>query len=62
MGLRLHEGIDVTVYEAQAPRSLDRTAIAQLEQAGLIVFAENRLSATPRGRLVLNGVIAALTN
>jgi oxygen-independent coproporphyrinogen-3 oxidase len=60
MGLRLAEGIDLGDYEALSPGLLDRTVIAQLEDERLVTHSGNVLAATPRGRLVLNSVIAAL--
>jgi putative oxygen-independent coproporphyrinogen III oxidase len=60
MGLRLAEGIDLADYEARSRGLLDRTVIAELEHEGLVTLSANVLAATPRGRLVLNSVIAAL--
>jgi putative oxygen-independent coproporphyrinogen III oxidase len=60
MGMRLTEGIDLAEYEARSPNPLDRTTVAQLEDEGLVMLAGSVLSATARGRLVLNSVIAAL--
>jgi oxygen-independent coproporphyrinogen-3 oxidase len=62
MNLRLAEGIDLAGYESRWKAPLDRTRIAILEQEGLVRFAGEKLSATPRGRLVLNSLIAALAD
>jgi oxygen-independent coproporphyrinogen-3 oxidase len=60
MILRLSEGLELPAYERRWGVSLDRDRIAALEDEGLLARRANRLSATPRGRLVLNSVIAAL--
>lgn len=60
MGLRLSEGIDLDRYETLAGQPLDANAMNQLITEGLIERNGAQLTATPQGRLVLNGVIAAL--
>lgn len=61
MGLRLTEGVDLTRHAALAGRPLDSGRIAMLQQEGLVAMRGNRhLVATPRGRLVLNALVAAL--
>jgi oxygen-independent coproporphyrinogen-3 oxidase len=60
MGMRLAEGIDVATHETRFGVPLDRTRIAALADIGLLSFSGTTLAATPRGRLVLNSVIAAL--
>jgi oxygen-independent coproporphyrinogen-3 oxidase len=62
MNLRLAEGLDLDEHESRWGVRLDRARIASLAQDGLLVFEANRVAATPRGRLVLNSVIAALTD
>ena len=62
MNLRLSEGIDLAAYRARwgvAPR---QETIAGLEAAGLVKRDGGQLSATPRGMLVLNSVIAELVD
>jgi putative oxygen-independent coproporphyrinogen III oxidase len=60
MGLRLSEGIDLSLYRDRW-RTVPETAhIDRLAQAGLVAIRGNRLAATPRGRLLLNAVIADL--
>jgi oxygen-independent coproporphyrinogen-3 oxidase len=60
MNMRLAEGLDVAGYETRWSAPLDRRRIAGLENEGLVRLADEKLFATPRGRLVLNSVIAAL--
>jgi putative oxygen-independent coproporphyrinogen III oxidase len=60
MNMRLAEGLDLTGYETRWSAPLDRRRIAGLENEGLVRLANEKLIATPRGRLVLNSVIAAL--
>ncbi len=62
MQLRLTEGIDLTAYAARWGRAPDQARIAALAEEGLVSCREHRLAATPRGRLVLNSVIAALAD
>jgi oxygen-independent coproporphyrinogen-3 oxidase len=57
MGLRLAEGIDHTRYQTLAGRTLD---LAALIDDGLIIVDGTQIKASPRGRLVLNALIAAL--
>jgi putative oxygen-independent coproporphyrinogen III oxidase len=60
MNLRLVEGIDLAAYRARWGVELDAANIAALEREGLVRRDGESLSATPRGRLLLNSVIAAL--
>ena len=62
MNLRLSEGIDLAAYSARWNTAPDSARIAGLEQQGLLVRDGDTLTATPRGRLVLNSVIAALAD
>ncbi len=63
MGLRLVEGIDVGALEQRFARPLvDRGAVERLTHSGHLQQSAERLSVTPRGRLVLDyllGEIAA---
>jgi putative oxygen-independent coproporphyrinogen III oxidase len=61
MALRLSEGIDLTAYESRWDTSLDRAAMRELQDQGLLTNG-TRLAVTPRGRLVLNAVIAQLAS
>jgi oxygen-independent coproporphyrinogen-3 oxidase len=62
MNLRLTKGIDLAAYESRWDVRLDRARIDRLAANGLLTVDDQWLAATPRGRLVLNSVIAALTN
>jgi oxygen-independent coproporphyrinogen-3 oxidase len=62
MNLRLAEGIDLAAYRARWDTAPDPAKIAPLVDEGLLTFEDERLTATPRGRLVLNSVIAALAD
>jgi oxygen-independent coproporphyrinogen-3 oxidase len=60
MNLRLAEGIDLDAYKQRWGVAIDATRIDTLVQDGLLTLDNNMLIATPRGRLLLNAVIAAL--
>ncbi|MFX7914645.1 hypothetical protein ABTK35_20460, partial [Acinetobacter baumannii] len=61
MGLRLAEGVDAARFRAETGAdlkdALDHRAVARLAQAGLVVYDERGLTASPAGRLVLDGVL-----
>ncbi len=60
MGLRLTEGIDTDRYKILAGNRLDDNKIKYLDDIGMISRTPSKLSATPKGRLVLNAVIREL--
>jgi putative oxygen-independent coproporphyrinogen III oxidase len=60
MGLRLSEGIDLERYRARWGTAPESSRITALTEAGLVTMNGNNLTATPRGRLVLNSVIKEL--
>jgi len=61
MGLRLSEGVDLARHARYAGAAIPAARIAPLLGDGLVVWTPaGRLAATPRGRLVLNTLIAAL--
>jgi oxygen-independent coproporphyrinogen-3 oxidase len=60
MGLRIAEGIELGRYESLAGRPLDRGKIEALSALDLVIQDGARLSATARGRRLLNAVIAEL--
>ncbi len=60
MGMRLSEGIDLARFGAISGRVLDEARIASLEQDGLVARNGRRLTATPKGRLVLDRLIVEL--
>jgi oxygen-independent coproporphyrinogen-3 oxidase len=62
MALRLAEGIDLAAYAARWNQAPASERIAALAQDGLVTLDNGRLKASPRGRLVLNTLIAELTN
>jgi oxygen-independent coproporphyrinogen-3 oxidase len=62
MNLRLSEGIDLAAYEKRWNVALDPARIDALTHDGFLTRNSNTIAATPRGRLVLNSVIAALAD
>ena len=60
MNLRLAEGLDLDAYRARWGAAPDAERIAALVREGFVTQSGARLAATPRGRLVLNSVIAEL--
>jgi oxygen-independent coproporphyrinogen-3 oxidase len=62
MNLRLSEGLDLEAYDARWGCALQPERIAALAAGGLVKLESGRLSATPRGRLVLNRVIEELAD
>lgn len=61
MGLRLSEGLDLERLEAISGLSLPAAALTDLSALDLITTGGGRVTATARGRMVLNGVIRRLT-
>ncbi|MBI3678586.1 MAG: coproporphyrinogen III oxidase [Proteobacteria bacterium] len=62
MNLRLAEGIDLTAFAQRWSWRPEQKRIAMLVEDGLLRAGDARLTATPRGRLVLNRVIAELVS
>ena len=60
MAVRLSEGLDLAAYRARWGTGPSSSSIAALQAAGLVTRDDDRLRATPRGRLVLNGIIREL--
>jgi len=60
MALRLREGLDIAAYQAQWRDTLSQERIAALRENGMITCEDGRLCTTPRGRLLLNSVVAEL--
>ncbi|MGH6996288.1 MAG: hypothetical protein ACREES_11360 [Stellaceae bacterium] len=56
----MNEGLDLAAYRARWDTAPDAKRIASLAEDGLLTLTGDRLAATPRGRLLLNSVIAAL--
>jgi oxygen-independent coproporphyrinogen-3 oxidase len=62
MNLRLAEGLDLAEYQARWGTELDTDRITSLVDEGHLLRDANRVVVTPRGRLVLNAVIAAIAD
>ena len=60
MNLRLSEGLDLDAYEMRWGARPSSQRIAELAEDDLVALDGARLTATPRGRLLLNRVIEAL--
>jgi len=60
MNLRLAEGLDLAAYEKRWTTKLDAAKIEALVEQGFLSTANNRLTTTPAGRLLLNRVIEEL--
>ncbi len=60
MNLRLREGLDTRAYATRWHTQLDQAKIADLTSHDLVQFDGVTLSATPKGRLVLNAILAEL--
>jgi oxygen-independent coproporphyrinogen-3 oxidase len=60
MSLRLREGLDVAAYKRQWGSTPSPEKVRTLEDGGLLWFEHGRLRTTPRGRLLLNSVVAEL--
>ena len=61
MSLRLREGMDMDRYNNISPKPISQTRANFLQDLGMIALVNTKLSATPRGRLVLNAIIRELT-
>lgn len=60
MNLRLAEGLDLAAYRGRWNTAPDPVRIRALQEHGLVTLSGDTLTATPRGRLLLNSVIAEL--
>jgi len=60
MAMRLAEGVDLARYARLARAPVDEARIAGLAVDGLVRQSDDRLTATARGRIVLNRVLAEL--
>ena len=58
----ISEGVDLAAYEARWRTRPDAKKIDALVEQDLLTLDGNILRATPRGRLLLNAVIAELLN
>ncbi len=62
MNLRLSEGLDLAAYKARWGARPDAAKTAALVDQGFLTLRDDRLTATPAGRLLLNRVIEELLN
>jgi putative oxygen-independent coproporphyrinogen III oxidase len=62
MNLRLGEGIDLAAYRSRWHTLPSEARMQSLIEQGLLARTGEQLRATPRGRLLLNSVIAALAD
>ncbi len=60
MSLRLSEGCDLRRLSMLAPRLLDMAKVRDMQELGLLWHQDDRLTATTRGRMVLNAVLAEI--
>ena len=60
MALRLSEGLDLKDYESRWSVELPRAQITMLADAGIVTVEGSRITATKRGRMVLNTLLAEL--
>jgi len=60
MNLRLSEGLDLPAYRSRWNTEPNAQRIAELSQDGFLRVENGRLFATPKGRLVLNRLIAEI--
>ena len=64
MGLRLHEGVDLTRFSARTglllTAAIRRDALHRLRDGGFLVWGDETLQATKKGRTVLNSVLSEL--
>lgn len=60
MALRLSEGLDLAAYRSRWGEALEAKRLDTLAQHGVASVESGRLRATPRGRLILNTLIAEL--
>ena len=61
MSMRLTEGLDILRYQRIAHQGLAEGKVAHLLELGLISRKDDRLRATQKGRMVLNGIIRELS-
>ena len=60
MGLRLHQGISLSRFQAHAGRELPAEAIDDLVDLGMIEVTEDRMATTAKGRPLLNAILLRL--
>ena len=60
MGMRLSEGVDRARIERLLGHAVPEARVASLEAQGFVTRTTDRLSTTPKGRLVLNAILKQL--
>ncbi len=60
MSLRLAEGSDLDRFTALSGRTISREKIQSLTEEDLLTCTDNRLTASPKGRMVLNALLKEL--
>ncbi len=60
MGLRLTEGVDLNRFSALSGSSLNKQRLDNLLNLGFVDLTNHRLMVLPKGRMVLNSVLAEL--
>ncbi|MBV1885466.1 MAG: radical SAM family heme chaperone HemW [Parvibaculaceae bacterium] len=60
MGLRLKEGVSLSRFETLRGKNISTDRLTHLLQDGFLKRQDDRLIATPKGRMVLNGVLKEL--
>ncbi len=60
MGLRLSEGVDLRRYEALSKRPIAGRRLDTLHELGMVTQENMQLRVLPKGRMVLNAVLAEL--
>ncbi len=60
MGLRISEGISLSRVQNLADTQIDQHALTSMIDLGFVECSGDNLRTTPRGRLLLNSVIAEL--
>ena len=60
MGLRISEGVDLKRYASTAGHNLPQDRLNDLVDEGWLALSNDILSVTPRGRLLLNAILARL--
>jgi coproporphyrinogen III oxidase-like Fe-S oxidoreductase len=60
MGLRLAEGISLSDIIAIDETAIDHAALAEMQALGLLHVDGDRMTTTPRGRPLLNAILAKL--
>ncbi len=60
MGLRVNDGVNLDRFQRLAGRALPKERVTELQEMGLVVLSENRLTVSDQGFTLLNGVLRTL--